>query len=1311
MAIRKASVSTAINRGVSAAVGTLPNMAGVINSVTIGTVSVTDASYNVLDDTAVSSSGGYLKITGTGFKPGCTVYIGGSPAASTTYVSPTEVRATTSVLASNTYLIYVLNTDNTIGIKLNALVVSGTPSWNTGATLGGQIDGVAFSIQLSATSDSSITYSLAAGSSVPSGTTLYSNGLFTGTVGGLGSETTYSFSVNAIDAELQDVARTFSVTVSVGDIFFNQTSLYINSENSTWVTDASSNNILTTVPVNQDARVTAFSPYNTNWSTFYASNYTSVTGNNNLAFGTSDFTIEMFFNTSDVTNSGFLYDCRTSITQAVPCIYVTGGTVVLYVNGAGRITSGTVVTNRWYHLVVSRVAGNTRMFLDGVQTGSTYADATDYLNNVNRPLIGTNGDGASFTFNGYISNLRVLKGTGYTSVTVPTSPLTAIANTQLLIFQDGRFKDNSPNSFAITHSGTPAVRSFGPFVETDITTGSGYYDGTGDFVSSTIGAIGSGNFTIEFWSYQPSATSRMYYFTTGTGPEWGESTGVSLLEYDGFFALSCSTQNSITVRANAPRSQWNHIAVVRNSGVVSLYFNGVAAATTLTTSADLTGTLFRIGSGNVNSGGWLNYTGYMTDFRILVGTALYTGTFTPPTSSLTAITNTRYLTHQTRIGHNNNTVVDVSGRKNLTVRTGNTTPGTFTPFSSDELYWSQSYANTSYRSYAAMSTSIIDFKSTATFTVEGWINLTAVGATGHIMLATTDFSSTVNWYIGVDPTTRKMVVYWYTGSVVTCLGTTVLDYGKWYFLQFRANNGAITMGLNGVQEALTGTTTLGNPGNSTFLSLGLERTFAGPCMLYDVRVSNTVRAFNLPTAPMSADASTTLLTARKRSIKDDSSLNTTLLTTGLTQPYTPFGRGTRAVYSRTTHGGSVYIDGSGDKINTTLSPLLTLGTTDHAFEFWMFPNGVQGNYGIIWKYSSASTQQATNDYYLSVNGVGPAITLLLGGSGVWAVNITLSAAEYNAVLNNWTHVVVTRSGTAFRLFFNGVLKGYTTSAQSIGAQASSFVLGDDGSGNTFKGYISDFSFKVGSIPTAYQTSNTTVGSVVFTPPTAPVPVAASDIIDYKFTDSGVYDTSGRTIIQTTPTTTGYGIARLGNVSKYGTGSMFFSGGYQWMFLGLGTPPLLPTLGDFTAECWIYPTAADGCIFCLNTAPSAFAAVRLGLGASGSIGLLSSTNGSSFAINAASGNVYTLNAWQHIAVVRNGGNIIVYHNGTAVITSTAVSATTALMAGTESILGAIDFRNNADFISFYQGYIDDFRVSNMARYTGNFTPPTATFFAR
>ena len=50
------------------------------------------------------------------------------------------------------------------------------------------------------------------------------------------------------------------------------------------------------------------------------------------------------------------------------------------------------------------------MFLNGVQTGSTYADTVNYTNTVDRPMIGNDGFNLTNALNGYIDDLRVTKG-------------------------------------------------------------------------------------------------------------------------------------------------------------------------------------------------------------------------------------------------------------------------------------------------------------------------------------------------------------------------------------------------------------------------------------------------------------------------------------------------------------------------------------------------------------------------------------------------------------------------------------------------------------------------------------------------------------------------------------------------------------------------------------------------------------------------------------------------------------------------------------------------------------------------------------
>jgi hypothetical protein len=78
---------------------------------------------------------------------------------------------------------------------------------------------------------------------------------------------------------------------------------------------------------------------------------------------------------------------------------------------------------------------------------------------------------------------------------------------------------------------------------------------------------------------------------------------------------------------------------------------------------------------------------------------------------------------------------------------------------------------------------------------------------------------------------------------------------------------------------------------------------------------------------------------------------------------------------------------------------------------------------------------------------------------------------------------------------------------------------------------------------------------------------------------------------------------------------------------------------------------------------------------------------------------TVNAWHHIAIARQGSTVRLFFNGVAGVTATNAGNLTAqnLVIG-----GAYD----TSFL--YDGYLDDFRITNYAVYTANFTPPTAAF---
>ena len=156
--------------------------------------------------------------------------------------------------------------------------------------------------------------------------------------------------------------------------------------------------------------------------------------NSDFTFGTGDFTIEMWINHGATRSFELLYDGRRDGSSDVaPMIYLVSGVVYYYTAGGNRITgSSTLALNTWHHIALERSSGSTKLYVNGIQEGSTYSDSNSYVAKYNRPVIG--GEGVNFAdnpFNGYISNLRVCKGHAVygANFTPPTSELVVHYNT------------------------------------------------------------------------------------------------------------------------------------------------------------------------------------------------------------------------------------------------------------------------------------------------------------------------------------------------------------------------------------------------------------------------------------------------------------------------------------------------------------------------------------------------------------------------------------------------------------------------------------------------------------------------------------------------------------------------------------------------------------------------------------------------------------------------------------------------------------------------------------------------------------------
>ena len=306
--------------------------------------------------------------------------------------------------------------------------------------------------------------------------------------------------------------------------------------------------------------------------------------------------------------------------------WYTSGNVNMLGGGAGGATSplgptdictGTVRMDTWNHIAVTRDSANkVRVFLNGVESGST--TNTNPVSSGQRTFyVG----GPSYESAQYWQDIRFYDGVcKYASDFNPASTKPDI-------------RPSSPTA--------PTYRSY---LE-ERKSGSILLDGSGDYLSFAdsddfdLVASGTGDFTIEMWIH-PTANSGNQYIlesnTDGTRLMYNGSSGrLHLNNPDDSFLMETSAISSAWAI-----NGWHHIAFVKSSSTGYIFYDGVQYA--FHSGPTLGGNLnFNdLHIGHSSSSGLV---GYISNVRIVKGTAVYTSDFTPPTSPLTSITNTKLL--------------------------------------------------------------------------------------------------------------------------------------------------------------------------------------------------------------------------------------------------------------------------------------------------------------------------------------------------------------------------------------------------------------------------------------------------------------------------------------------------------------------------------------------------------------------------------------------------------------------------------------------------------------------------------------------
>lgn len=137
-----------------------------------------------------------------------------------------------------------------------------------------------------------------------------------------------------------------------------------------------------------------------------------ATWNPGFQMGTGDATVEFWMRpSSNVTGIYVLFDNRVSGAAGfVIRINGTSGVIAMFWNSADRITSagGTIVANTWHHIAWCRASGTSRLFVDGTQVGSDYADTNSY--NQDQVVLGAAYNGALPAVSYYFDEWRLTIG-------------------------------------------------------------------------------------------------------------------------------------------------------------------------------------------------------------------------------------------------------------------------------------------------------------------------------------------------------------------------------------------------------------------------------------------------------------------------------------------------------------------------------------------------------------------------------------------------------------------------------------------------------------------------------------------------------------------------------------------------------------------------------------------------------------------------------------------------------------------------------------------------------------------------------------
>ncbi|WP_199720839.1 LamG-like jellyroll fold domain-containing protein [Azospirillum cavernae] len=885
---------------------------------------------------------------------------------------------------------------------------------------------------------------------------------------------------------------------------------------------------------------------------------------------------------------------------------------------------------------------------------------------------------------------------------------TVDANTKLLIHAD------SPNG------STEIIdeRGITPFG-----THCAYFDGTAYFKVPSSNKVAFGatqNFTVELWMNTPTLADAIPFDARNSGSEVGPAITITA---NGAISFRFASAPAVFSAAGViVAGAWHHMALVRNGTLISLYVNGVSVASTTTAYTVANGPMLIGAAWDLTN----KFTGWIDQLRVS-NTARYTAGFMVPTAEFVTDANTVHL-FQFNDGHGSQFIRDSSkSGHEMAVSGASSLTNARAKFGATSLNCTGGGAPGG-GVIVANSKSHADFNmGSDDFSVDLWFY-----ATNFANAALFSYGNTaVNYYLGVEITSGGGVTVaastnntsWNVSDPSVSRATYALN--TWTHIAMTRSGSNLHLFVNGVL-AVTFSGVTGSLFNGTTACFNIARysgssTFVGQMDEFRIKRGQAawISNFTPSASPYETDDATILLCHFDGADGDVVTLDSSESSYGTnafgdtTNPALTFA-GSAALDTTYTRGGnstSLKLNGSSQYASVSFAtpsaghPIYFGIGEQYCIEAWVYVSSFTG-IPVVFNIVGASNGTEGNPHlwYDTIRS-----------SWIYAVNTSATTVAQSATTTatGWVHLAVVRDGRGYVVYVNGVGSAPANPTTNISYTSESynlFIGAYHGSLNYLNGAIDSFRITHGK---PRYTANFTPGNLTQDDDTALLWVfngapgqkwvkelskntALIQSVNARTVKDGVYIPAP-----------GNGLSISTAQFAFGSGSLAANGSAQYLDIPSATVASAFT-GNFTVDFKVrFASLGGGNHVSMVTKGSTSLAnmtIQIQTIPTSNAFRFTLYNTSGTPVSAVSATTAVVNTWYHVAAVLNGGAMLLFING--VLEGTTPMS--GVVGANANPLTVGSFWNGSERSEFFNGYIDELRVSNTARWTANFTPSTGPY---